>query len=91
MPFARILALEHTISGSSMVYASFVPTMVAAISAQTLVYNASVYRPVARLMDLTNASSKVRKLYRLSKDVLRFGSAYIDTWPSCLLTLAGSV
>ncbi|KAH4272049.1 hypothetical protein HBI24_035540 [Parastagonospora nodorum] len=72
MPFAQLVALEHAISGPSIMYASFVPTMVAAISAQTVVYNASVYRPIARLMDLTHASSRVRYLYRLSKNI--FGS-----------------
>jgi hypothetical protein len=56
-------------------YTGFWPTMAAAVSAQILVYNASEYRPIARLMDVTHAGARVRKLYRLSKDALGFGSA----------------
>lgn len=91
MPFARIIALEHAVSGSSIIYTGFVPTMLAAISAQTLVYNASVYRPITRSMDMTRASMKVRKLYRLSKDALRSGLAYRNILIGNLLTVQGCV
>ena len=90
MPFAQIVALEHAISGPSIVYASFVPTMVAAMSAQTVVYNASVYRPIARMIDLTHASSRVRSLYRLSKNILGSGLAFVDAFTRSVLTLQGS-
>jgi hypothetical protein len=91
MPFTRIVALEHAVSGPSVMYTGFVPTMVAAISAQTLVYNASVYRPIARLMNVTHASAKVRELYRLSNDALGFGSANCNIPIDYLLTLQGYV
>jgi hypothetical protein len=68
MSFARIVALEHSVSGNSIFYTSFA-TMVS----QTIVYNAFVYQPVARLMQLTHASRKTRKLYRWSRDALKFG------------------
>lgn len=90
MPFAQIVALEHAISGPSIVYASFVPTMVAAISAQTVVYNANVYHPIARMIDLTHASTRVRNLYRLSKKILGSGLASVDTFTRSILTLQGS-
>ncbi|KAL5121821.1 hypothetical protein ACEQ8H_000036 [Pleosporales sp. CAS-2024a] len=73
MPLALIFALEQSISGTSIVYASFVPTMAAAISAQTLVYHAAVFRPVARLINLTGAGSRTRGLYRRFKKVVGFG------------------
>jgi hypothetical protein len=72
-------------------YTGFWPTMAAAVSAQILVYNASVYRPIARLMDVTHASARVRKLYRLSKDALGLGLAYLCISIHYLLTFQGYV
>lgn len=73
MPFARIVAFEHRVSGNSIFYTSFVPVIFATMVSQTIVYNALVYQPVARLMQLTYASRKTRKLYRWSRDALKFG------------------
>ncbi|KAF2034742.1 hypothetical protein EK21DRAFT_55945 [Setomelanomma holmii] len=40
MPFARIVQLEHAVSGNSIFYTSFVPRVVATICQQTILYNA---------------------------------------------------
>lgn len=75
MPFARIVALEHTVSGNSIFYTSFVPIIVATMLSQSVLFKAAVYRPVARLMQLTHSSRKTRQLYRWSRGVLNFGYA----------------
>jgi hypothetical protein len=74
MPFAQIAASEHAMSGTSIMYASFVPRMYATICTQTVLYNAFIYQPFVRLMNVTQASSRTRKLYRLSKGILQSGS-----------------
>jgi hypothetical protein len=76
MPFVRIIQLEHAVSGNSIIYTSFVPRVVATICAQTILYNAFVFQPFVRLMDLTGASSKTRRIYRLSKDAMKLGSVF---------------
>ncbi|KAH7077114.1 hypothetical protein FB567DRAFT_563238 [Paraphoma chrysanthemicola] len=73
MPFARIIQLEHAVSGNSIIYTSFIPRVAATICAQTILYNAFVFQPFVRLMDITGASSKTRRIYRLSKDALKLG------------------
>ena len=76
MPFAQIVALEHAVSGNSIIYTSFVPTIFATMCTQTVLYNVFVYQPFARMVQVTRASPKVRKLYQLSRDALKFGLAY---------------
>jgi hypothetical protein len=55
-----------------MFYTGFASTIFATMVSQTVVYNASVYQPVARLVYLTRASPRTRRLYRWSKDTLKF-------------------
>jgi hypothetical protein len=74
MPFAQIAAFEHAVSGTSIMYASFVPRMYATICTQTVLYNAFIYQPFVRLMNVTQAGSRTRKLYRLSKGTLQSAS-----------------
>jgi hypothetical protein len=74
MSLAQITAFEHAISGTSIMYAGFVPRMYATICTQTMLYNAFIYQPFVRLMHFTHAGSRTRKLYRLSKDTLQTGS-----------------
>ena len=76
MPFARIVATEHAVSGTSIVYAGLVPTLVATIGTQTVFYYTLVFQPVVRFMNLTHAGSRTRKLHRLAKDALKFGLVY---------------
>jgi MFS-type transporter involved in bile tolerance (Atg22 family) len=74
-PFTQIVALEYAISGAGIIYTGIVPRLTAKVCSQTVLYYAFVYQPFARLMDFVHASSRIRKLYRLSKSTLRFGLA----------------
>jgi len=73
MPFARIVALEHIISGNAIAYTGFGPGLFATMVSQTIVYNAFVYKPIARLLQVTHASRQARKLYRWSRGALKLG------------------
>lgn len=74
MPFARIVATEHAVSGTSILYAGLVPTLLATIGTQTVFYYTLLFQPVVRFMNLSHASSRIRKVHRLSKPTLKFGS-----------------
>jgi hypothetical protein len=76
MPFARIVAMEHAISGSSIIYSSLVPRIFATLCTSTVMYNVFLYQPLAHFISVTRATPKIRKLYRVSKSALRIGSVY---------------
>jgi hypothetical protein len=74
MPFAQITTFEHAMFGASIMYTGFVPRMYATICTQTVLYNAFIYQPFVRMMNVTHAGSRTRKLYRLLKGTLQSGS-----------------
>lgn len=73
MPLSRIIASELTQSGSSILYAGALATVLSAICTQTIVYSAFVYRPIERLVLTLAPSSQARKIVRRSKGLLHFG------------------
>ncbi|KAH8731316.1 hypothetical protein GQ44DRAFT_767195 [Phaeosphaeriaceae sp. PMI808] len=73
MPFVQIVASEFTASSKSIIYASFVPRLFSTICTQTVLYNVFVYRPFFRLTLSTQASPKIRNLYRSSRRAMKFG------------------
>ncbi|KAF1920081.1 hypothetical protein BDU57DRAFT_533896 [Ampelomyces quisqualis] len=73
MPFAQIVALEHAVSGTSIVYTGLLPTVYTTVCSQSVLYLISTYQPLLRLLHLTHAGGRRRKLYRLSKDSFQLG------------------
>lgn len=73
LPFVQIVASERAASGNSIAYTGFAPRLVSTIGVQALVYGAYVYQPLERLVHLTRASSRTRRLLRRSRSLLAFG------------------
>lgn len=85
--FLQIVASERAASGNSIAYTGFTARLVSTIGIQALIYGAYIYQPVDRLVLLTRASSKTRRVIRRSRSVLTFGSVLLDTSVDTMLTL----
>lgn len=73
MSFSQIVALEHAVSGASILYTGLVPAISASLCSETVLCLISTFQPLLRLLQLTHASGKARKLYRRSKDGFKLG------------------
>lgn len=73
MPVAQIVALEYAVSGTTIMYAGIVPRVLSSICTQTVLYYVFAFQPFVRLMRVTHATSRVRRLHRLTKRAMRFG------------------
>lgn len=73
LEFVQLVASERAALGNSIVYTGFAPRLVSTIGMQALVYSAYVYQPVERLVHVTRASSRTRRLIRRSRSLLTFG------------------
>ena len=73
LSFLQIVASERAASGNSIAYTGFTSRFVSMFGIQACVYAAYAYQPLDRLVQITRASSKTRRVLRRSRSVLTLG------------------
>ncbi|KAF2854509.1 hypothetical protein T440DRAFT_387141 [Plenodomus tracheiphilus IPT5] len=72
-PFTSIISDELATGGASLIYAGFPARLCATSIVQTMAHGAVVYQPLARLLNVTRASTKARLFFRRSQGILKLG------------------